>query len=122
MNEQMQELGTRMKFLEEQMQKLEQQLQELANVKETVEEISNVEAGKDLLIPLGAGVFIRAKVKETDKVVMNVGSSVVVEKDIRDASQLVSNQLIALEEVKEKMTAELANLQQTLQFMQIEQE
>lgn len=118
----MQELGTRMKFLEEQMQKLEQQLQELANVKETVEEISNVEAGKDLLIPLGAGVFIRAKVKETDKVVMNVGSSVVVEKDIRDASQLVSNQLIALEEVKEKMTAELANLQQTLQFMQIEQE
>jgi prefoldin alpha subunit len=121
MNEQMQELGTRMKFLEEQMQKLEQQLQELANVKETVEEISNVEAGKDLLIPLGAGVFIRAKVKETDKVVMNVGSAVVVEKDIKDASQLVSHQLESLEEVREKMTAELANIKQTMQFMQVEQ-
>mgnify|MGYP001268393807 CR=1 FL=1 len=122
MNEQMQELGTRMKFLEEQMQKLEQQLQELANVKATVDEISKVDTGKALLIPLGAGVFVRANVKDTDKVVMNVGSSVVVEKDIKDASTLVSNQIQSLEEVKEKMTAELANVQQTLQFMQVEQE
>lgn len=114
----MEELGMRMKFLEQQMMQLDQQLQELESVRDSIEEIEKSEEGQDMLIPLGAGVFIEGQVRNCKKVRMNVGAGAVVEKNVQDAKKLVEEQINALENVRAKMTEEGSNISQGLQMMQ----
>tara|TARA_Y100000310_G_C20529496_1_gene737708 strand:+ start:313 stop:681 length:369 start_codon:yes stop_codon:yes gene_type:complete len=120
MNEQIQELGQRMKFLEQQLEQLQHQANELEQVRDSVEEMAKAGEGQELLIPLGAGVFTKAKVSDNKKVLMNVGSKVVVEKDLASAKVLVEGQMAELDKIKEQMTQEMTNIGQQLQMMQLQ--
>jgi len=119
MSDQINELGMRRNFLEEQLQQLDFQLQELFRVKEGIEEINDLKAGQEILVPLGAGVFTKAEVK-TGKLLMNVGSQIVIEKEGGDAGKLVTDQIAQLEQVKQQMVLEMTNIQQTMQMMQMQ--
>jgi len=121
MDEQLQELGMRMKFLEQQMMQQDQQLQELTSVRDSIEEISKGAEGQEMLIPLGAGVFVKGVLKDCKTVKMNVGAGAVVEKSFLDAKRLVEEQIEALENVREQMTDEGSKLSQNMQVMQTEE-
>ncbi|MBL7051643.1 MAG: prefoldin subunit alpha [Nanoarchaeota archaeon] len=122
MNEQLQELGMRMKFLEQQMMQLDQQLQELTSVRDSIEEISQGAEGQEMLIPLGAGVFVQGTLKDCKTVKMNVGAGAVVEKSFLDAKRLVEEQIESLENIREQMTKEGSNISQNMEVMQENEE
>tara|TARA_Y100000310_G_scaffold342346_1_gene445241 strand:+ start:1076 stop:1435 length:360 start_codon:yes stop_codon:yes gene_type:complete len=113
----MQELSQRLEFLQKQIQVLEHQLSELKEVKESV---SAIDANEEVLFPLGAGVYIKGKLVSSDKVVMNVGRGVVVEKKAADALKLVSEQIKGLEQIFTQMNAELQDVSGQLQMAQME--
>jgi len=59
-------------------------LAELAAAKSALEEIGSLNEGEELLVPVGAGVFIRAKLAGKDKVLVTLGANVMVEKTLDD--------------------------------------
>ncbi|MDP3918422.1 MAG: prefoldin subunit alpha [Nanoarchaeota archaeon] len=114
-----QELGHKMKFIEQQMMQLEYQFNELNLVKDSIIEVMGTDEGKEILLPLGAGVFMKAIVKDSNSLLMNVGSEVVVEKSFAESLELVESQIKQLEDIKNHMETEFETIQMQMQMMQM---
>ncbi len=74
----------------------------------------------ETLFPLGAGVFVKGKLASVDKVIMNVGKQVAVEKEVDGAKKLVDEQIKSLENVFIQMNAEMTDIITQLQVTQME--
>ncbi|MCD6522991.1 MAG: prefoldin subunit alpha [Candidatus Diapherotrites archaeon] len=79
-------------------------LNELRLTKNTLSSLPSEE--RECLIPVGVGVYLPAKLGKESKVPINVGSDVVVEKNISEVLSL-------LEEREKQLVATIENLQQT---------
>src|SRR3989338_2449099 len=75
-------LDQQIKQMQKQIQLVEQQVMELSSVKQSLDEIKNIEKGTEVLAPLSSGIFAKAEIKDIDKLLVNVGADVVIEKDL----------------------------------------
>ena len=117
----MQEMMQRMQALQQQLEILQHQLGELEQVKESITAVNDSDNEQEVLVPLGAGVFVKGKFSETDKVFMNVGANVVVKKAPKDAEEIVVKQIEQLKNIGEQMNQEVASISQLLQMIQVQQ-
>jgi len=120
--QQMQEMKQNLQQMQQQLQLLEHQLLELDQVKDTIVEMKKSEKGQEILVPLGAGVFTKATIKDNEKIIMNVGSSVAVDKTLSEAEELVLKQIEELQKIQEQMNVEFAGVSQQMQFLQMSQQ
>ena len=68
--------------------------------------------GKDSIeafVPVGAGSFVKGELKNTDEIIVSIGSGIAVKKDAEGARKILSGQK---EELNNSMDKMLANLQQ----------
>ena len=73
----------------EQQQLVQMSLEELGRGKATVSEFMKAAEGDEILVPVGGGSFVRAKVDNSQKILVNVGSGITVEKTAEEAIQLM---------------------------------
>ncbi len=119
--QEMQELQKGMQQIQQQLQFLQQQKIELEHLTDSLAELQKNQKGQEVLVPFGAGIFIKAKIEDTSKVILNVGAQVVVEKNIGDTLMLVTRQSKELHTIEQSMQEELVHISQQLQFMQLSQ-
>ncbi len=72
-------------------------IQDLAAVIEVLEYLKKHGEGRTVLVPIGAGNFIRAKIEKVDTVVMGVGGRLSVEASVEDARKMLEERIDALE-------------------------
>ena len=77
----------------------------LTNTLDDLEGKDSVEA----FVPVGAGSFIKGELKNTDEVIVSIGSGITVKKDVDGARETIARQKKDLEDSLDKM---LANMQQ----------
>lgn len=77
-------------------------LSELRATRESLEQLKKIEAGKELLIPLGSGSYVRSSLKQNDRVIIGVGSGFSVEKDVDEAKATVDKRAAELESAIQK--------------------
>ncbi len=100
-------------MLREKLQEMEQQRlvigRQLEALKQLVEDLDEVSMneGKEMMSPLGAGVFVKSKVADAEKVLVNIGSNCILEKKIPDAKRIV-------EEHSKKVKGSLEMLEQQI--------
>jgi prefoldin alpha subunit len=96
-------------LIQQQMETVKASLGELEILDNTLEAIKE---GKDLetLVPLGAGSFINAEIKNTEEVIMSVGAGVAITKKVEEAQETVSNQKNEMKQTMEKMAQNLQQL------------
>ena len=74
------------------------------------------------LVPLGLGAFMKSKVDSSEKIIINVGSGVAIEKNHNDAINYLESRLkeleIVLQETNQQRQQVAANLEQGKQQMQ----
>ena len=75
-------------------------IQDLAASIEVLDYIKKYGEGKTVLVPIGAGNFIRAKIEKPDKVIMGVGGRLSVEVDIDDAKKMIEERIGTLESLR----------------------
>ena len=99
----LQERYVEMQLIEKQVHQLRQRLQivegEIQEVRSNsvaLDEMSKVKPGEELMIPLANGIFMRGTVKETEKLLVGVGASI-VEKDIPSTKNILDQRLQTLE-------------------------
>lgn len=86
-------LSQQLQQLQQNIESLEKHIVDLSTLKESLDNISKVKPGEESLMPLGNGVFIKGEIKETQNVIMNVGSDVFVERTVVEAIETVEKQL-----------------------------
>ena len=77
----------------------------LFNTLDDIEGKDSVEA----FVPVGAGSFVKGELKNTDEIIVSIGSGIAVKKDAEGARKILSGQK---EELNNSMDKMLANLQQ----------
>ena len=90
-DEELQTKWVQLQYLEEQIKVLQTQL---AEIDRAIEELSILKVGlqnieetgnEEVLVPLGASVYVKGKLEGAGKVIVGIGAGVFVEKTISDA-------------------------------------
>lgn len=94
-------------LLQQQVEALQASLSELEVLKNTIDSM----AGKDSvesLVPIGGGAFMEGEIKNTQDVVMSIGSGIAVKQTADEAKATIDSQS---EELKQNLDKTLENLQ-----------
>ena len=127
--EKQQELIYKLSMYEQQIQQLNQQLQA---IEQAIVEMDNLNLGldeligskeKEILAPIGRGIFVKTKLLSEDLTV-DIGGKNFVTKSIPETKKLIEEQVKKLEEVKEELNDNLEeiNNELTITFMNAQKE
>ena len=126
--EQTQQLLYQMQMLENLFGELTQKENSIVNIireaNSAIHSIKGIDtkSESDGLVPLGLGVFMKSKVNSNEKIIINVGSGVAIEKNHNDAINYLESWLkeleIALQDTNQQRQQIAANLEQGKQQMQ----
>ncbi|MCW3981519.1 MAG: prefoldin subunit alpha [Candidatus Bathyarchaeota archaeon] len=83
---------------------------ELAFASSTIEGLKSERQGAPLLVPIGGGSFIKAKVATTKTLVVGVGAGVSVEKSRDEAKKTVEKRLSELENSRNTLQQQLGQV------------
>nr|MDO8080763.1 prefoldin subunit alpha [Candidatus Freyarchaeota archaeon] len=72
-------------------------LQEIALTSESLDELKNIEEENEVLMPLGSGIYVKARIIERKKVIFSLGADIVADKDITGAQLSLDQRSMALQ-------------------------
>ncbi|ABR54686.1 prefoldin, alpha subunit [Methanococcus vannielii SB] len=111
MNEELQNQFMALDVYNQQVQKLQEELSNIdLMIMELVRAIESMESLKtsgEIMLPLGAGSFVKADVKNPEKIILSVGVDVLLEKDVEEVILDFKNSLDELEKTKELITTQI---------------
>ncbi len=97
--------------ISEQAEVMAQQHTELELSKHAVEEVEKAPLHQEMLAPLANGIFVQGELKNTKKLIVNVGSNVTVE---RTSAEVIG----LLEQQERKLLLKMAEVQEVMQQLQ----
>ena len=100
---------------QQQLQEIEQQLMNVARVQQNLHEFKELEEGTEILVPLSAGIFAKAQIKDSKNLNVNVGSDVIVVKDVDSTNELLAEQVKELMNAQSEFANQLNELISTAQ-------
>jgi len=92
-------------------------LQDHSNTKTTLENLKNTKEEDDILVPIGSIAILKSKMRDSNKVLINVSQDIVVEKDLDSAIEFVDKVITQHTEQIKLMNNRLYQLDMTLQGM-----
>ena len=107
-----------LKQTQSQLQLLEEQVFEIVYAHQSLDELKSIKKGTEILVPVSNGIFAKATLGETDKLIVNVGASSAVSKSIIATQEQLNNQLKEIQGLQ----AQLIEAHQKLEgeFMKIQ--
>ena len=106
--------------LQQQLQQTEQQVMELMMVSQALDDIKDVKAGTEVLIPIASGIFAKAELKDCNELMLNVGAGTAVSKDVASTKKMLEKQMDEIRSVQTQFTETLQDLTQKAQTLQKE--
>jgi prefoldin alpha subunit len=116
----MQVYQKQLKQFQEALENINNKEAEIAYIKESLTNLSDMKEGDDLLVPINNGIFVKAKLVETEKVLVNVGSDIVVQKDIPSTQTMMDKQLGEIKKYQKGIEADMQDVHDKMS--KIEQE
>jgi prefoldin alpha subunit len=83
-----------------------------------VEAMETAEEGTEMLVPIGSGSFIHAKLASKEKVVLNVGAGINIEKTPAEAKESLKTRKAEVAEGSKKLNEMLGKIDQEMQRIQ----
>lgn len=99
-----------MQNMHEHVQLLEKQRLELEHVDESLVQLRSVSKGDEILVQMASGIFVPARIGEVDRLHVNVGADVLVEKSIEQTRVIVQEQVRELSAVHAQLQEKLSLL------------
>ena len=73
----------------------------------TLKNIGSLEEAKEVLVPLSAGVYVRAVISKQEKFLVNIGSNILVEKTLEEALSMLNQRREEIVQLINKRVEEL---------------
>jgi prefoldin alpha subunit len=80
--------------------------------------LGKAEVGQEILVPIGSGSFIHATLASKEKIVLNVGAGVSIEKTATEAKEILKVRKDEVLEGSRKLSEVLAKIDQEMQRIQ----
>jgi len=90
----------------------------LDRAQNAVKALEEAEEGQEILVPIGSGSFIHGKLASKEKVVLNVGAGVSIEKTAAEAMETLKVRKAEVLEGSRKLNEVLAKIDQEMQRLQ----
>jgi prefoldin alpha subunit len=117
---QLQMFNQQLQQLQQQLEALQTQAVEIQTILLALDDIAKTEVGKEILVPLSSGIFVKAEIKDNKKLRVNVGSNTVVEKSVQETKALLDRQIIELNKLNEDLTGQYTKIAGNAEKMQAE--
>ena len=98
------------KHLQSQLEMITQQLIELTVAGNSLDEFSRINEGREIFVPLSAGIFAKASLMDKSELLVNVGANIAVKKDVPSTKALILNQIEEIKRIQKQMTDELEKM------------
>ena len=118
----MQYLAQHMELVQQQVEKINGQMEEIMLTKSSLVEFSSVKKGKEMMVSVSNGIFAKASLIDPEKLLVNVGNNVVVEKSVEDTINLLDEQLMELGKYQMQLTAQQQTLSRKVEEVEKEVE
>ena len=106
------------KYME--LQLIQRQVQQIHQQIQALDDFAVAKPGSESFVTLTPGLFVKAKIEQTDAVMLNVGGGAVVQKSILEAKKIVSGQTVELSKLQEELTEQLQKLAERAEKLQEE--
>ncbi len=106
----LQVLHQQVQQFQQQLHEIEQQVMSIARVQQYLNEFKDLKEGTEILVPLSSGIFATAQVKDNKNLKVNVGSDVVVSKNVDETNQLLAEQAKELIRAQNDFSEQLQEL------------
>ena len=98
----MQVIENKLKQLDQQLNLVDQQLVEDTKLESNLKDLED-KPKSEAIFPLGGGIFARGSLDKPDKVLVSVGSGILIEKSIKDGLKTLDKRKNRLVEAKEEL-------------------
>jgi prefoldin alpha subunit len=96
--------------LQDYLAKIDKQIAEVLSLKDALDQFCTVKKGEELLVPLAAGVFMKAVATEDHTLHVNVGKGVVVPKSIEGVQAMLDEQLTEMRAYEQQLQQQFEEL------------
>lgn len=103
----LQMLDQQMKQVQENLAQLDKQKIDLLQVQQSLDDLKKAGINSETLVPLSAGIFVKAELKNNNTMLVNVGGNITVEKTVEETKEMVSQQLQELKNLEKEMEIQL---------------
>lgn len=111
-----QELKEHRDMLQNQLEFVNVSLSNVINTKKTVENLKDgVNEDDEILVPIGGHIFVKASIKDTNKILLVVSQDVVIEKDLDSAKEYLDNLIEQHNQQIQFLATQIQKRDQTLQ-------
>lgn len=111
LDERLKELAMEAEWQQQHARDIQDQLQNIQNIElevfRTSEALKNLKEKGVSLFSLGSGVFAKGELKETNRLLVNVGANVLVEKNVDDAVTFLEDRKKELEGIRTNLLNEM---------------
>ncbi|MGQ9515270.1 MAG: prefoldin subunit alpha [Thermoproteota archaeon] len=116
-DEQIRQAYVEVKILESYAEEIRARLQvvlttamDLQTTKTAIEELSKTAVDTPILVNLGGGVYSMTKLADSKKILIDVGTGVVVEKTVEGSLEIINKRLEDLEKARASLESQLSNV------------
>ncbi|MBD3361956.1 prefoldin subunit alpha [Candidatus Woesearchaeota archaeon] len=117
---QLQMFNQQLQQLQKQLETIQNQSAEIQTILLALDDIAKTEIGKEMLVPLSSGIFVRAEIKDNKKLKVNVGSNTIVEKNVQETKALLDRQILELNKLNEDLTSQYSKITAEAEKVQAE--
>jgi len=124
--EELRRLSVELRFLEQTAEAIQSRINmvnavitDLTYANTALEGIETEKENSELLVPIGGGSYINAKLENPDKVIVNMGAGVSIEKTLQEAKVIIKKRLENLEKTRTSLQQQFA---QVLENISIDRE
>ena len=100
-------------MLNQQVETLKATIADMEIAQETLDSIKGKKS-PETLVPIGAGSFLITEIKNTEEVIVGLGSGAAVKKNIDDAKESIEEQKKELDNIMQKMVSDLTQISQII--------
>jgi prefoldin alpha subunit len=112
------ELQKRAELLQQQMTMIRMSADDSAKALNTIEELSSIKEGTEMMFPIGSGSFVYANIARVDNIVVDIGAGISVERSLSEAKEIMEHRKERLEKAFENMSASLSKIGQQMQAIE----
>ena len=106
-----QQYQNQLELISQQVTLLDNLILEYERAKETLEEISNAEKDKEILIPIGGNTFVFGTLKDKTKVITGIGGNISIEKKINNTLTSLQHKMEEFRKEEEKLVKMAQDIQ-----------
>ena len=114
----LQQASQQLRELQKAVEILDNQLIDISSLLQALQDIKEVESGREILVPISNGIFINARLAEHDSFLVNVGSGVVVRKSLGETSELLQGRFSEVDAQRSEMLKQFEKSSATAQELE----